>query len=91
MSGRQQIRDRKKGRFFMKYERAAKAARAVIRVCALMAGLSSAYSVPAGEVLKATPDHFDFGTIAEGTPAVATTSIQNIGKTPVEITNVRTN
>jgi hypothetical protein len=44
----------------------------------------------AGEVLKATPSHVEFGTINEGENAVANVEIENIGDAPVEITNVRT-
>jgi hypothetical protein len=43
-----------------------------------------------GEALKATPDHFDFGTINEGDPAAITVEIENVSDAPVEITNVRT-
>ena len=64
---------------------------AIIVACGFLVGLPVLYGVSAEEGLKATPEQFDFGTISEGTPAVAATSIQNIGKTPVEITNVRTN
>ena len=59
--------------------------------CALAMGLSLVYGVSPGEVLKATPDHQDFGEIPEGEPAVATSIIENVGSAPVEITNVRTN
>jgi len=54
-------------------------------------GLSFVFSFSGGEILKATPDQFDFGAIREGEPAAAATSIENIAKIPVEITNVRTN
>jgi hypothetical protein len=41
--------------------------------------------------LKATPDLFDFGMVAEGPPAVTTIILENTGDTNVVITNVRTN
>lgn len=41
--------------------------------------------------LKATPDRFDFGMVAEGPPAVTTIILENTGDTNVVITNVRTN
>ena len=74
----------------MKRGKAALTAGCIAGVCMLIIGLSLAYGNPAGEILKATPEQFDFGSVAEGKPAVITTSIQNIGKIPVEITNVRT-
>jgi hypothetical protein len=43
-----------------------------------------------GAVLVATPDHVEFGTVAEGDPVVAVSEIINTGSAPVEITNVRT-
>jgi hypothetical protein len=63
------------------------AARGFLSICALVVGLSFAYGESS---LKATPDQHDFGTIAEEDNAVFTTTIQNVGNTPVEITNVRT-
>jgi hypothetical protein len=56
----------------------------------LILGLSLAYGNEKAEILKATPDHHDFGTIDEGQPAAITVIIQNVGNTPVEITNVKT-
>jgi hypothetical protein len=49
-----------------------------------------AYGSEGPEILKATPDHHDFGTIDEGQPAAITVVVQNVGSTPVEITNVKT-
>jgi len=72
------------------------AIKGVTRTCALIVGLFLAYGISpafgsaAGEVLKATPEQFDFGAIPEGEPAVATASIENVGNSPVEIINVRT-
>jgi len=60
-------------------------------VLGLILAASFVYGIAAGEGLKATPEHFEFGTVDEGTPAVATTTIHNTGTTTVEITNVRTN
>jgi hypothetical protein len=71
----------------MKCQRTTIAARCFLLICALIVGLSFAY---AESSLKATPDQYDFGIIAEEDNAVVTTIIQNIGSTPIEITNVRT-
>ena len=49
-----------------------------------------AQGISMGEVLKATPEHVEFGTLDEGVNAVATVEIENTGRTTVEITNVRT-
>jgi hypothetical protein len=84
------IPDRKGKRSFMKYEKNTVAACGFLWICAFVVGLSLAYGNADESVLKATPDQYDFGTIAEEQNAVVTTVIQNIGKTPVEITNVRT-
>jgi hypothetical protein len=59
-------------------------------ICLFIIGLSAARGDENKEILKATPDHFDFGTIDEGQTAVVTVVIQNVGSAPVEITNVRT-
>jgi hypothetical protein len=56
----------------------------------LIVGLSLAYDNSTGEILVSTPEQFDAGTVAEGKTIEVTTSIQNVGKAPVEITNVRT-
>jgi hypothetical protein len=74
----------------MKYPKIIPAARSFLWISAFLVGLTFAYSTASGESLKATPDHFEFGTMAEGENAVVTTIIQNIGNAPVEITNVRT-
>lgn len=84
------IPDGKGKEFSMKYKKTTMAARSAIWVCALIVGLSFAYSDASGASLKATPEQFDFGTVAEGTPAEVTAIVQNTGDTPVEITNVRT-
>jgi hypothetical protein len=42
------------------------------------------------EALKATPSHFEFGTLNEGDPAEVTVEIENTGSERVEITNVQT-
>ena len=59
-------------------------------IATLMIGLSLASDDSTGEVLKATPEQFDFGAVAEGKKAEVTTILQNVGKTQIEITNVRT-
>ncbi len=55
-------------------------------MCALVFGIFPAYAIAAGEILKATPEQFDFGAIPEGEPAVVVASVENIGDAPVEIT-----
>lgn len=74
----------------MKYEKATLAIKGIAWTCVLIFGLSFAYGASEGDVLKATPESFDFGAVPEGDPAVATASIENVGDVPVEITNVRT-
>ncbi len=59
-------------------------------MAALMIGISVASEDSAGEFLKATPGQFDAGTVPEGKKVEVTTTIQNVGTTKVEITNVRT-
>jgi hypothetical protein len=55
----------------------------------------SAATVPVKTVTKArlvaTPDHVDFGTIDEGTPAAVTVNIRNTGDKNITITDLRTN
>jgi hypothetical protein len=63
---------------------------AVLWMLALMIGPSFAYDSSAGEFLKATPEQFNAGTVSEGKKVEVTSIIQNVGKTQVEITNVRT-
>lgn len=74
----------------MKCGKAAVAAVGILWMGSLIVGLSLAFDSPAGEILKATPEQFDAGTVAEGKTVEVTTSVQNVGTTPVEITNVRT-
>lgn len=66
------------------------AAGSILWMATAMIGLSLASDDSAGVVLKATPDQFDAGTVAEGKKVEITSIIQNVGKTQVEITNVRT-
>jgi hypothetical protein len=75
---------------FVKCGKAIVAAGGILWIAALMIGPSLASEDPAGEFLKATPEQFDAGTVAEGKMVEVTSVIQNIGKTQVEITNVRT-
>ncbi len=56
----------------------------------IMIGLAISSHYSAGAILKATPAQFDAGMVAEGKTVEITTSVQNVGSTPVEITNVRT-
>jgi len=79
-----------KGMSFMKCRKAMLAAGSILWIATVMIGLSLASDDSAGEVLKATPDQFDAGTVAEGKKVEVTSTIQNVGKTQVEITNVRT-
>ena len=74
----------------MKCRNTSRTAIPLIAICLLILGMSMAYGNQSAAVLKATPDFHDFGTIDEGQPAAITVVIQNIGNTPVEITNVRT-
>jgi hypothetical protein len=62
----------------------------LVWICTLVMGLSLAQGDTTGEILKATPNQVEIGTVAEGEKVVATAVIQNTGDTPVEITNVRT-
>ena len=59
-------------------------------VCAFAFGFVLVYGMQGEEILKATPDHFDFGAIPEGEPAVATASVENMSSAPVTVTNIRT-
>lgn len=48
------------------------------------------YAGETQQVLRITPEEYDFGTINEGDPAIVTATVQNVGSASVEITNVRT-
>jgi hypothetical protein len=74
----------------MKCRKAMLAAGSILWIATVMIGLSLASDDSAGEFLKAMPDQFDAGTVAEGKKVEITSIIQNVGKTQVEITNVRT-
>jgi len=74
----------------MKCGKSTVAAGSIVWMGTLIIGLSLAYGNSTGEILKATPEQFDAGTVAEGKTIEVTASIQNTGSTPVEITNVRT-
>jgi hypothetical protein len=77
-----------KGKSFMR--KAMVLAGTALWIATLMIGLSLASDDSTGEVLKATPEQFDAGNVAEGKKVEVTTILQNMGKTQVEITNVRT-
>jgi hypothetical protein len=79
-----------KGMNSMNSRKAAFVAGSLVWICTLVMGLSLAHGETTGEILKATPNHVEIGTVAEGEKVVATAVVQNIGDTPVEITNVRT-
>jgi hypothetical protein len=74
----------------MKYERTKITLRVAAWMGVALVSLFLSQGVSAEEVLKATPNHVEFGTIHEGENAVATVEIENIGDAQVEITNVRT-
>ena len=74
----------------MKGGKAMAAAGSILWMAVFMIGLSLASDVSTGTILKATPDQFNAGTVAEGKKIEVTTIIQNVGNTQVEITNVRT-
>jgi hypothetical protein len=65
-------------------------AHGILWTATLMIGLSLAADNSTGELLKATPERFEAGTVTEGKKVEVTAIIQNVGKTLVEITNVRT-
>jgi hypothetical protein len=79
-----------RGVIFMKYGKSMIAAGSILWIATLMIGLSLASEDSAGEILKATPEQFEAGKVAEGKKVEVTSIIQNVGKTLVEITNVRT-
>jgi len=79
-----------KGKSFMKFGRVTLEAGSILCIGMLLVGLSLAGDNSTGEILISTPDQFDAGTVAEGKTIEVTTSIQNVGNAPVEITNVRT-
>jgi hypothetical protein len=79
-----------KGMSCMKGEKAMLAAGSVLWIAMLMVGLSLASDDSTGKVLKAVPEQFDAGAVAEGKKVEVTAIIQNVGKTKVEITNVQT-
>jgi hypothetical protein len=74
----------------MKHQKTSMTVLGFLLLCVLIGGISVVYGSENGSALKASPDQYDFGTIAEGENAVITAVIQNTGNTPIEITNVRT-
>jgi len=74
----------------IKHIRTAIAIRGIAWACILVFGCALAFADSPGEILKASPEHYDFGTIPEGDPAVTKAVIENISGSPIEITNVRT-
>jgi len=74
----------------MRFGRVAVPAGTILCIGMLLVGLSLANDNSTGEILISTPEQFDAGTVAEGKTIEVTTSIQNVGNAPVEITNVRT-
>jgi hypothetical protein len=79
-----------KGMRFMKGGKAIAAAGSMLWIAALMVGLSLAADKSTKKTLKAKPEQFDAGTVAEGKKVEVTATIQNVGKRQVEITNIRT-
>jgi hypothetical protein len=80
----------RKGNSFMKFGKVMAAVGSILCIGMLLVGLSLANDDSTGEILISTPEQFDAGTVAEGKTIEVTTSIQNVGTSPVEITNVRT-
>jgi len=74
----------------MKSGKARAAAGGILWIAVFLIGVSFASDDSAGELLIAIPAQFDAGTVLEGEVIEATTTIQNVGNAPVEITNVRT-
>lgn len=66
------------------------AAASIVWIAFMMLGLCLSADESSEKLLTATPGEFDAGTVAEGKKVEVTTTVQNIGKTKVEITNVRT-
>ncbi len=73
-----------------KHPKTAMAIKRIALACILIFGPALAHSDSTGEVLRAAPEQFDFGTIPEGEPASTTAIIENVSGNPIEITNVRT-
>ena len=63
---------------------------AAVGVIVIFAGFLSVYAGETQQVLRITPEEYDFGTINEGDPAIVTATVENVGSASVEITNVRT-
>jgi hypothetical protein len=74
----------------MRFRNASRTAIYLAWMCTVIFGLSLVYGSESEEILIATPNHYDFGTIDEGQPAAITAVVQNVGSAPVEITNVKT-
>ena len=74
----------------MKSGKARVAAGGILWIAAFLIGASFASDDSAGEILVAIPAQFDAGTVLEGKIVEATTTIQNVGNTKVEITNIQT-
>ena len=74
----------------MKFAKASATTCGILWMLAISIGLSLAGDNSTGAILKSTPDQLDAGKVAEGKVVEATATIQNLGNSPVEITNVRT-
>ena len=74
----------------MRSGKARVAAGGILWIAAFLTGVSFASDDSAGELLVAIPAQFDAGTVLEGKIIEASTTIQNVGNTQVEITNVHT-
>ncbi len=74
----------------MKGGKAMSALGRVLWVGLIFAGLSCAYGTAAEGFLKATPEQLDTGTVPEGKTIEVVVSVQNVSKSPIEITSVRT-
>jgi hypothetical protein len=74
----------------MKAGKAALARGSVLLAGMFLMGLSFVCGSSAEELLKATPDQLNVGNVPEGKTVEVTSSIQNMGSTPIEITGVKT-
>jgi len=63
----------------MRGGRAMVAAGSILWIATIMVGLPLASDDSAGEILKATPEQFDAGTVAEGKKVEVTATVQNVG------------
>jgi len=75
---------------FMKSRKVKAAVGGILWIAAFLTGMSFASDESPEKLIIAIPAQFDAGTVLEGKVIEATTTIQNVGNTQVEITNVQT-